>query len=83
MNNLIFFSVLERAVFYKSFNLIGSKSGQYSPIWPAHSGRNPIRCELSRGYIPTFVASFYKHILFCRLSSSFGLKLRPIAEKEN
>ena len=28
---LFFFSVQERAVFYKSCNLIGSESGQYSP----------------------------------------------------
>ena len=30
-SNIIFFSVRERAVFYKSCNLIGSVSGQYSP----------------------------------------------------
>ena len=43
-----FFSVRERAVFYKSCDLIGTESGQYSPVWPAHSGRHPIRCVLSR-----------------------------------
>ena len=40
----IFFSVRERAIFYKSCNLIGSESGQYSPHRPAHSGRYPILC---------------------------------------
>ena len=33
---VIFFSVSERAVFYKSCDLIGSESGQYSPH-PARS----------------------------------------------
>ena len=28
---IYFFSVRERAIFYKSCNLIGSESGQYSP----------------------------------------------------
>ena len=31
ITTFIFFSVRERAVFYKSCNLIGSESGQYSP----------------------------------------------------
>ena len=43
----IFFSVRERAVFYKSCDLIGSGSGRYSPIRPAHSGRYPMRDESS------------------------------------
>ena len=38
--HIIFFSFRERAVFYKSSNLIGSESGQYSP----HSGRYPKKC---------------------------------------
>ena len=42
-----FFSVRERAVFYKSCDLIGSGSGRYSPIRPAHSGRYPMRDESS------------------------------------
>ena len=45
--NIIFFSVRERAVFYKSCDLIGSRSGRYSPIRPAHSGRYPMRDESS------------------------------------
>ena len=44
---VIFFSVRERAVFYKSCDLIGSGSGRYSPIRPAHSGRYPMRDESS------------------------------------
>ena len=44
---LIFLSVRERAVFYKYCDLIGSGSGQYSPIRPAHSGRYPMRDESS------------------------------------
>ena len=36
--HIIFFSFRERAVFYKSCNLIGSESGQYSPH-PARSQR--------------------------------------------
>ena len=44
---LIFFSLRERAVFYKSCDLIGSGSGRYSPIRPAHSGRYPMRDESS------------------------------------
>ena len=44
---IIFFSVRERAVFYKSCDLIGSGSGRYSPIRPAHSGRYPMRDESS------------------------------------
>ena len=43
-----FFSVRERAVFYKSCNLNGIASGQYSSIRFAHSGRYPIRGVLSR-----------------------------------
>ena len=43
----IFFSVRKRAVFYKSCDLIGSGSGRYSPIRPAHSGRYPMRDESS------------------------------------
>ena len=42
-----FFSVRERAVFYKSCDLIGSGSGRYSPIRPARSGRYPMRVESS------------------------------------
>ena len=38
--HIIFFSFRERAVFYKSSNLIGSEGGQYSP----HSGRYPKKC---------------------------------------
>ena len=48
MNIYFFFSVRERAVFYKSCNLIGSESGQYSPH-PAHSQRavsDPLRDEI-------------------------------------
>ena len=45
--SVIFFSVRERAVFYKSCDLIGSGSGRYSPIRPAHSGRYPMRDESS------------------------------------
>ncbi len=44
---LAFFFVRERAVFYKSCDLIGSGSGRYSPIRPAHSGRYPLRDESS------------------------------------
>ena len=44
---IIIFSVHERAVFYKSCDLIGSGSGRYSPIRPAHSRRYPMRDESS------------------------------------
>ena len=47
IHSFIFFSVRERAVFYKSCDLIGSGSGRYSPIRPAHSGRYPMRDESS------------------------------------
>ena len=43
-----FFSKRKRGVIYKSYDLIGTESGQYSPVWPAHSGRYPILCVLSR-----------------------------------
>ena len=49
----IFFSVRERAVFYKSCDLIGSGSGRYSPIRPAHSGRYPMRDESSITSLPS------------------------------
>ena len=42
-----FFSVRERALFYKSCNLIGSESGQYSP--------HPARSRLNRFFSQTFV----------------------------
>ena len=43
-----FFSERKRAVFFKSCDLICTRSGQYPPVRPAHSGRYPIRCVLSR-----------------------------------
>ena len=45
-----FFSVRERAVFYKFCNLIGSESGKYSPH-PARSQRavsDPLRDEIKK-----------------------------------
>ena len=49
INVLVFFSGRERAIFYKSCNLIGSESGQYSPH-PARSQRavsDPLRDEIT------------------------------------
>ena len=49
VRSIFFSSVRERgAVFYKSCDLNGIASGQYSSIRFAHSGRYLIRCVLSR-----------------------------------
>ena len=58
--HIIFFSFRERAVFYKSCNLIGSESGQYSPH-PARSQRavsDPFK-EMFR----SFLGSLLNHLL--------------------
>ena len=57
-----FFLVLDWAVFYKSCYLIGTESGQYSPIRPPHSGRYPIRCVSSRLVrLATFISKYFGH----------------------
>ena len=62
---IIFFSVRERAVFYKSCDLIGSGSGRYSPIRPAHSGRYPMRDESSITSLTSLQFFInYKYMLF-------------------
>ena len=62
VTNIIFFSVRERAVFYKSCNLIGSVSGQYSPH-AARSRLNRFRNHLlgfrkKKSYSPAKVGPY-------------------------
>ena len=56
-NIIFFFSVRERAVFYKSCNLIGSESGQYSPH-PARSQR-----AVFEKMLRSFLGSLLNHLL--------------------
>ena len=65
ITHVIFFSVRERAVFYKSCDLIGSGSGRYSPIRPAHSGRYPMRDESSITSL-TSLQFFINYKLSCK-----------------
>ena len=55
-----FFSVRERAVFYKSCNLIGSESGQYSPH-PARSQRAV--SDPFKKMFRSFLGSLLNHLL--------------------
>ena len=56
----IFFSVRERAIFYKSCNLIGSESGQYSPH-PARSQRAV--SDPFKKMFRSFLGSLLNHLL--------------------
>ena len=76
-----FFSVRERAVFYKSYNLIGSESGQYSPH-PARSQRaesDPFKKKVSKFSWKPFKSSSsiitQINMFWWNLSLSFALPL--------
>ena len=77
----IFFSVRERAVFYKSCNLIGFESGQYSPH-PAYSQRavsDPFKKNVSKFSWKLFKSPFniitQINMFWWNLSLSFALPL--------